>query len=146
MSLPADTDAYMLHRLPLRLVRQLLCVEDNYAEAEATINVGEVGVDPEGKVEAAVLLELVAQTYAAAHGYQDQLANRPANIGYLAGVGDFEVQCLPSAGQQLLIKVKSSRLFGDFYLVDGQVFCEGCVVAGGTLRVWVQPETRQQAQ
>ena len=33
MSLPEDTEAYMLHRPPLRLVQQLLCVDGDYAEA-----------------------------------------------------------------------------------------------------------------
>jgi len=143
MSLPTDTEAYMLHRSPLRLVHKLLCVLADYAEGETTLRIGDVGVGPDGRVEGAVLLELVAQTYAAAHGYRDRLDDKTRNMGYLVGSQDFRIEWLPPAGQPLLTKIKSSRSFGDFYLVDGQVLCEGRVAAGGTLKVWVQPSTQQ---
>ncbi|MBN1506039.1 MAG: hypothetical protein JW955_04290 [Sedimentisphaerales bacterium] len=142
MSLPADTEAYMLHRSPMRLVHRLLCVLGDYAEGETTLCIGDVGVAPDGRVEGAVLLELVAQTYAAAQGHEDRAANKVGRMGYLVGTQDFRVEDLPPAGQPLLVKIKSSRSFGDFYLVDGQVFCEGRVVAGGIIKAWVQPDTQ----
>jgi histidine ammonia-lyase len=145
-NLPADTEAYMLHRPPMRLVQRLRWVEDSCAEGETTLSVGDVGVDQDGRVEAAALVELVAQTYAAAQGYQDQRSGKPANLGYLVGVSDFRIDRLPSAGQRLLIKIKSSSAFEDFYLVEGQVLCDNCVVAGGTLKVWVQPDAERQAR
>ncbi len=119
MSLPADTETYMLHRSPLRLVHTLLCVKDGYAEAQTTLNVGDVGIGPDGRIEAAVLMELVAQTYAASQGYQDRLADKSTNIGYLVGAQDFHIEDLPAAGQQLLIKIQSSCSFGDFYFYRG---------------------------
>jgi predicted hotdog family 3-hydroxylacyl-ACP dehydratase len=146
MSLPADTEMYMLHRRPMRLVHTLLCVEDDYAEAQTTLNVGDVGIGPDGKVEAAVLMELVAQTYAASQGHRDRLADKPTNIGYLVGAQNFHIHDPPSAGKQLLIKIRSSNAFGDFHFVDGQVLCEGSVVAGGTLKLWVQPGAPQDAK
>jgi len=145
MSLPADTEAFMLHRSPMRLVHRLLCLDADYAEGETMLQAGDVGVDPQGKVEAAALLELVAQTYAAAQGYKDRQADKASAIGYLVGVQDFHIERRPSAGQRLLIKIKSSCSFGDFYFVDGQVLCEGCAVAGGTLKIWVQRDAGQPA-
>lgn len=145
MTLPADTEAFMLHRSPLRLVQSLLRVEDDYAEAQTILNAGDVGVGPDGRVEATVLLEIMAQTYAAAQGYRDRDSGKPADLGYLVGASDFRVERRPSAGQQLLIRIKSSCSFESFYLVEGQVLCEGRVVAGGTLKVWVQPGAGQQA-
>lgn len=142
MSLPADTESYMLHRSPLRLVHRLLRVDEDCAEAQTTLHVGDVGVAPDGKVEAAVLLELVAQTYAASQGYKDRAVGKATNIGYLVGAQDFHVEQLPPAGQQLLIQIKSSRPFAEFHFVDGQVFCNGALVARGTLKVWVQPDTQ----
>ncbi len=146
MSLPVDTEMYMLHRSPMRLVHTLLRVEDDYAEAQTTLKMGDVGIDPDGKVEAAVLMELVAQTYAASQGHQDRLAGKSTNIGYLVGAQDFHVQDCPAAGRQLLIRIRSSNSFGDFYFVDGQVLCEGTVVASGTLKVWVQSGVPQDAK
>jgi predicted hotdog family 3-hydroxylacyl-ACP dehydratase len=138
MTLPADTEPFMPHRSPLRLVQSLRRVEDDYAEAQALLKAGDVGVGPDGRVEAAVLLEMVAQTYAAVQGYQERDSGKPANLGYLVGASDFRIDHRPPAGQPLLIRIKSSCSFGDFYLVDGQVLCESRVVARGTLRVWVR--------
>jgi predicted hotdog family 3-hydroxylacyl-ACP dehydratase len=143
MTLPADTDAYMLHRPPLRLVQRLLCVEDSHAEAQTTLKVGDVGVGPDGKVEAMTLVELVAQTYAAAQGYRDRDKEDPVSRGYLVGVSDFQIESRPPAGRPLLIKIDSSCSFDDFYLVEGHVLCDDVVVAGGNLKVWVQPKTGQ---
>jgi predicted hotdog family 3-hydroxylacyl-ACP dehydratase len=155
MSLPADTERYMVHRAPLRLVHQLLRVEDDHAEAQTVLELGGVGVGPDGRVEAAVLLELVAQTYAAAQGYQNRLADRatgtpnanrgvgdPVTIGYLVGAQNFHVEASPVAGRPLVIKIKSSCAFSDFHFVDGQVLCDGIVVAHGTLKVWVPPDAK----
>jgi predicted hotdog family 3-hydroxylacyl-ACP dehydratase len=141
MSLVVDIEAYMPHRLPMRLVSELLCVEEAYAEAQTTLNIGNVVVDPNGKVEAAALMEIVAQAYAAAHGYQNQRDGKPAMRGYLVGIKDFRIEYLPSAGQRLLIKVRSSRLFEEFYIVEGQILCEDCVVASGTLNIWTSHDT-----
>jgi 3-hydroxyacyl-[acyl-carrier-protein] dehydratase len=144
MTLPADTEPYMPHRSPLRLVQSLLRVEDDYAEAQTVLNAGDVGAGPDGRVEAAVLLEMVAQTYAAAQGYQDRDSGKPADLGYLVGASDFRIERCPLAGQPLLIRIKSSCSFGDFYFVDGQVLCGGQVVAAGTLKVWVQRRNHRQ--
>ncbi len=145
MTLPTDTEACMLHRSPMRLVQSLLRVEGDYAEVQTILNTGDVGVGPDGTVEAAVLLEMVAQTYAAAQGYQDRRSGKPADLGYLVGANDFRIEHRPLAGQTLLIRIKSSCSFGSFYLVDGQVLCEGQVVAGGTLKVWVRRDAEQRA-
>jgi predicted hotdog family 3-hydroxylacyl-ACP dehydratase len=158
MGLPADAETYMLHRPPLRLIQSLLRVEDGYAEAQGTLNAGDVGVGPDGKLEPAVLLEMMAQTYAAAQGYEgsqtrssafgdpdQQKAGKPAELGYLVGVSDFRIEHRPAAGQPLLVRIKSSCSFGSFYLIDGQVLCEGHVVAGGTLKVWVQSEEKHKS-
>ena len=145
MTLPADTEPYMPHRSPLRLVQSLLRVEDDYGEAQTILNAGNVGVGPDGRVEATALLEIIAQTYAAAQGYRDRDSGKPAGLGYLVGVSSFRIEHRPLAGQQLLIRIKSSCSFEDFYLVDGQVFCEGQVVAGGTLKVWCNRSAGPQA-
>ena len=148
MSLVVDIEAYMPHRLPMRLVSELLCVEEAYAEARTTLNIGNVVIDPNGKVEAAALMEIVAQAYAAAHGYKYHCDGKPALRGYLVGIKDFRVEYLPSAGKRLLIKMKSSSPFEEFYTVEGQILCEDSVVASGTLKIWAsndaEPEKNEQ--
>lgn len=144
MSLPADTEQFMLHRGPLRLVRRLIHVDGDYAEAETEFEPGAVGLDADGNVERTVLLELVAQTYAAARGYLDLKEEKRPALGYLVGASDFRVERVPQAGQLLRIEVQSSNSFEDFYQVDGRVLCQDEVLAEGTLKVWLQTETGPQ--
>jgi predicted hotdog family 3-hydroxylacyl-ACP dehydratase len=54
-----DIEKYIPHRLPMRLVSELLCVEDEYAEAQATLAADSIGVDWNGNVEAVVLMEII---------------------------------------------------------------------------------------
>jgi predicted hotdog family 3-hydroxylacyl-ACP dehydratase len=136
----------MLHRSPMRLVRRLVCVEDNYGRAETVLESGDVGVGPDGNVEAAALLEIVAQTYAAAQGYRDRADNRSPTLGYLVGASDFVIEHVPSAGQRLHVEVRSSRSFEEFYSVEGKVLCDDRVLAHGTLKAWVQPAKQRGAE
>jgi predicted hotdog family 3-hydroxylacyl-ACP dehydratase len=144
MNLPADTEQFMLHRAPMRLVHRLLCVEGDRAEAESKPEAGDAVIGPDGKVERTALLEMVAQTYAAARGYRDLSENKPPALGYLVGASDFRIERAPQAGQLLRIEVQSANSFEDFYLVDGRVLCQNQVLAEGTLKVWLQIETGPQ--
>ena len=144
MRLPADTEQFMLHRSPMRFVHRLLHVEGDFAEAETTLEAGDIGIDPDGKVERAALLEMVAQTYAAARGYRDLSENKPPALGYLVGASNFRIKHAPRAGQLLRIEVQSSNSFEDFYLVEGRVCRQDDVLAEGTLKVWLQTETGPQ--
>jgi len=132
----ADIETYLPHRPPMCLVSQLQYVEDDYAEARAVVNAGDAGIGPDGKVEALVLMEIVAQSYAAAQGYLKQRDKKPTLFGYLVGIKDFLIEELPSAGEQLLIKLKSTSSFDNFYVIEGQVLCEDKLMAGGTLKIW----------
>lgn len=144
MKLPADTEQFMLHRSPMRLVHRLLWVEGDLAEAEATFEQGDVGVGPDGTIERTVLLEMVAQTYATARGYCDLKENKPPTMGYLVGVGDFHIERPAQAGQVLRIEVESSNSFEDFYQVEGRITCQDQVLAEGTLKLWPQKGTDSQ--
>lgn len=139
MSLPADTAAYMVHRPPLRLVKRLLKVDGDDAEAETVLELGDVGVTPDGRVEAAALIELIAQTYAAAQGHRDSESDQPPELGYLVGASNVEIHQVPRAGERLHIVIKSTLAFEDFHTVEGQVLCEGSLLAEGTLKAWVKP-------
>jgi predicted hotdog family 3-hydroxylacyl-ACP dehydratase len=132
----ADIETYLPHRRPMRLVSHLQLVEDDYAEACAILNYGDAGIGPDGKIEAAALMEMIAQSYAAAQGYLKQRDKKPTLFGYLVGIKDFHIEELPSAGQQLLIKIKSSSSFDNFYIIEGQVLYENRLMAGGTMKIW----------
>jgi predicted hotdog family 3-hydroxylacyl-ACP dehydratase len=144
MNLPADTAPFMPHCAPMRLVYRLLSVEGDRAEAESKLEAGALGLDPDGKVERTVLLEMVAQSYAAASGYRDLSENKPPALGYLVGVSDFRIERSPHAGELLRIEIQSANSFEDFYLVKGRVLCHDKVLAEGTLKVWLQTDAGPQ--
>ncbi len=142
MTLPAPAQAYMIHEPPLLLVQRLLRVDGSFAEAETVLASGMVGVAPDGSVEAAALIELIAQTYAAAQGYRDSDAEQPPAVGYLVGASEVRIEQVPRAGDNLRIEIESTLAFEDFHTVDGRVLCDGKLCATGTLKAWVQPRDR----
>lgn len=144
MNLPADTKQFMLHRAPMRLVHRLLCVEGDRAEAESKLEARDVGIGPDGRIERTVLLEMVAQTYAAARGWQDLSESRQPLQGYLVGASDFRIERAARPGEELRIEIRSANSFEDFYLVEGRVLCRNEVLAEGTLKVWLQTTTGSQ--
>jgi predicted hotdog family 3-hydroxylacyl-ACP dehydratase len=129
----------MVHQAPLRLVKRLLRVDGPVAEAETVLESGDVGVAPDGRIEAAVLIELIAQTYAAAQGYRDSISDQSPGVGYLVGASDVRIHRVPRAGDGLRIEVHSTLAFEDFHTVEGRVLHDGDLLAEGTLKAWVQP-------
>ena len=144
MNLPAATEDYVIHRRPMLLVRRLLCVDGDYGEAETVLEPGDACIGPDGRVEPAAMVELVAQTYAAAQGYRDSEAGKTPSKGYLVGAGNFVIEDIPSAGELLRITVNSTCAFEDFYMVDGQVLRGDQKIASGTLKAWVQSKDEPQ--
>jgi predicted hotdog family 3-hydroxylacyl-ACP dehydratase len=139
MSLPADAQAFMIHRPPLRLIERLLRVDADTAVAETVLPPGAVGLAPDGGVEAAALIELIAQAYAASQGYRDSESDRPPGIGYLVGASDVRIHRRPQAGERLRIEIRSCLAFEDFHTVEGRVYSAAVLLAEGTLKAWVQP-------
>jgi predicted hotdog family 3-hydroxylacyl-ACP dehydratase len=136
-SLPMDVNTLIPHERPMRLIDRLLKAEEQSGIAEAIVQPESPLLDEDGCLEPVVMIELIAQTYAAMKGYQDLSSGRSSRKGFLVGISDFHVVGRTRAGQRLRIKVETVGSTGGFALAEGEVYQEGERVAAGAIKVWV---------
>ncbi len=140
MSVPQDIAPYLPHRPPLRFVQSLLeCTKDEVI-TEGVFGPDSIVVDRERVVDNAALLELVAQSYAALRGFEDQQRGFATANGYLVGITQFTAHAAAHAGEALRVAVRTTGVFEDFFVGEGRVTRAGELIAEGTLKVWMQKD------
>ena len=82
-------EEYIPHRPPMVLVTQLLSVTDNKIEALASLSSDIWFIRPDGFLEPATYVEILAQCFAAGSG-----VTHPQQIGYLAGIKKLQTHAL----------------------------------------------------
>lgn len=139
VGLPAPAAGLIPHRRPVRLIEQLVAVHAQGGTTRTNVREDSLFVTPEGTLERAAYLELMAQTYAALKGWRDRQHGQLPRVGYL--VGATGVVCTGTAiiGDQLITTIQETGTFGAFKLVQGHVYVRDQLLAGGQLRLWLEP-------
>ena len=138
-ALPAAFELVVPHRLPMRLVDTLLSHEGARTVAEAGPREMHLFAEKDGRLHAAALLEMMAQTYAAAIGYQMTLEGKPVRDGYLVAVNEFTAHADAFKTDRLTIETTSTGTVDAFSMADAVVKRGEEVVATGGLRVFSLP-------
>ena len=85
------------------------------------------------------LLENIAQTAAAGAGYRENQVNKPAAIGYIGAVKNFEVFVLPQINDVLTTEtVITDRIFNTT-LIKGKIICNTLPVAQCEMKIFSMP-------
>jgi len=137
--LPAPAADLVPHRPPVRLIEHLLEVHAAGGRASTTVRADGLHVNADGTLDPTAHLELMGQTFAAAKGWRDRQQGRPPRMGFLAGATG--VDCLATAriGDHLTIAIKQTGTFGSFAMLEGHVYHHDRRIAGGQLRLWLDP-------
>lgn len=127
------------HRGPAILIEQVQSHTDEVTECLTVIR-PELQYVREGRADAALALELMAQTVAAHVGLRGRWNGGEARQGYVIGVpkmcffgGDYRV------GEALSIWVRVLFVEGPVARFEGRVHCGAAVRAEGTLTVFEPP-------
>ncbi|MCK4501639.1 MAG: hypothetical protein KAU22_01305 [Desulfuromonadales bacterium] len=136
-SLPLAAEELIPHRLPLRLIDELLEVDGKSAVVAADVAVACPLVDATGKLEEIALVELIAQGYAALKGYTDRLEQKPVRQGFLVGVKKVEWFAAAQVGDRLLIKIDTIAELDDFVVASGEIWCRDSLIAAGEIKAWL---------
>jgi 3-hydroxyacyl-[acyl-carrier-protein] dehydratase len=107
---------------------------------ESTMAPDSIFVRDDGSVGPAVLVELIAQAFAAVKGYEDLIGGSPVAKGFLVEVKRFEVFGTAHGGDKLSIIIKKAGETDDFALAHGTVMREGAMIASGNVMVWIRKE------
>ncbi len=146
MELPLDAELLIPHRKPMCLIDHLDTYDGKSCSASACLPVNSLFViDNKGTIEHMVLLELIAQTYAASKGYEDMMDGIDFSMGYLVGISNALFYSDAYANQNLLIKVGSEEAFDNFHFAEGQVWHNETLLMKATMKIWINSEDNKQA-
>jgi len=126
------------HRAPMQWVNALTSCTDKTASATACFVENDFAV-VDGQVLETALVELVAQTVAAALGHHARAGSgKPgaAAIGLLVAASNFKIQSRPPAGKTVHIEVRERRRLGPMLMITGTISCDGQIIAAGDLSVY----------
>lgn len=137
LALPLAAEELVPHRLPLRLVDQLIAVEGKNGSVVARVREECPLVDTSGQFEAIALVELIAQSYAAIKGYLDRSAGSPVRQGFLVGIKKLEWFAAAKVGDELQIKIRTLVELDDSAVAAGDVWCGEILLARGEVMVWI---------
>jgi predicted hotdog family 3-hydroxylacyl-ACP dehydratase len=137
LALPVTVDKLLPHRLPMCLVDRLVEFDDNSGVVEACIGPDSLLVDKDGTLDRVVLIELIAQSYAAVKGYSDLLGGKEIKKGFLVAAKQIELNGRAAPGDLLRIRVSTTGVVGDFNIADGVITKDDMVLASGNITVWI---------
>lgn len=137
LALPVTVDMLLPHRLPMCLVDRLVEFDDNSGVVEACIGPDSLLVNKDGTLDRVVLIELIAQSYAAVKGYSDLLGGKEIKKGFLVAAKQIELNGRATPGDLLRIRVSTTGVVGDFNIADGVITKDDMVLASGNITVWI---------
>jgi predicted hotdog family 3-hydroxylacyl-ACP dehydratase len=139
--LPQPAVNFLPHRPPMCLLDTLLACDDSGCRTEVLITAQGLMVDAAGLLEPVALVEMIAQSFAAMRGFDDQRSGRPVREGFLVGVRRMEMHGAVAVGDRLEVTVQTSAMVGAFAVAEGVVRRGDEVVASGSLKLWIpEPE------
>ncbi len=133
------------HRPPMRLLDRLLQADSEEALAVKTFRENDYGLDGDVVGEPA-LIECIAQTVAAMHGYEKINSGESPGLGYLVGLAGFSIFAQPRQGQELIIKVRTIKRLGAMCLVSGSIHCSDQLQAEGQLKFFIPEGDHEQTK
>jgi predicted hotdog family 3-hydroxylacyl-ACP dehydratase len=137
MALPMPAEAFIPHRLPMRLVDTLLSCQGGAGVVEAVPPAGSILADEDGALDEVAFVELLAQGYAVIRGYDDLLNGREISEGYLVGVRKLRVTGRARVGERLLIRIRTVGTFERFALAEGEIEAGTQIIASGSIKLWI---------
>lgn len=93
----------------------------------------------EGRLEAAALVENIAQTAAAAAGYESRQSGEKVKIGFIGAIKNLQVYALPVKGDLLETETSLVNSVFNVSIVTGEVYCKGKLLVSAEMKIFLQP-------
>ena len=135
--LPVQADHLIPHGTSMRMINQLVQVGERQAATHFEVRADSPWTDEQGRLDDMAYIEMMAQSFAASHGFHLSAEERPLDRGLLLGIKNLVISGEAHVGDRLTIHVRKVARFGDFGLVDGEVQHDtGDLLATGQIKVW----------
>jgi predicted hotdog family 3-hydroxylacyl-ACP dehydratase len=124
-----DIESYIPHRDPIRLISEVLEIEDEKGVTAATVKADWPLCDGR-EINPLILVETVAQTAALVEGHKRKREGKTGTKGWLVGIknAEFNVARIP-VDTRLVISVKNMYSFDNYGVIEGIVKSGEKVVA-----------------
>ncbi len=144
--MPADASKYIPHGPSIRMIDRLTQIGERTSRVEFTIPPNSLWTDETGVLDEVAYVEMIAQSFAATHGFHRWAHETADQQGLLLGIKDLQITGQARVGQKLIIHLRKVARFGDFGLVEGDIRHEdGSLVATGQIKVWRPNEEMEKA-
>lgn len=144
-SLPCPAEKLITHRGPMLLIDELLERQHGHAAASATLDGNNICISRNFGVLPEYFIEILAQTVAAASGYDRLIAEAPPGAGFLVGVDNFSCEnfttiftTTPAKQQNFTTRIDTAMEAGAMKIVHGNVFSGDTSVATAELKLWLE--------
>ncbi len=134
--LPCPAEQLLPHRPPMLLIDSLLQREKDRAVASARFDENNIFLSRDRGLLPEYFIEIVAQTMAAANGFDACNSNSKVKDGFLVGLESFSLHHpLPDTQEFRIVAVKDMA-FGQMQVIDGEVFADSTPIASVRLKLW----------
>jgi MoaA/NifB/PqqE/SkfB family radical SAM enzyme/predicted hotdog family 3-hydroxylacyl-ACP dehydratase len=135
--LPVSVVGLVPHGKSMRMVDQLTEVGERNAQTTFSVTNECVLVDGAGRLDELAFIEMIAQSFAACHGFHLSLDERREHRGLLLGVKALVVSGQARVGDRLTVHLRKVTRFGGFGVVEGDIYREdGKLLATGQVKIW----------
>jgi MoaA/NifB/PqqE/SkfB family radical SAM enzyme/predicted hotdog family 3-hydroxylacyl-ACP dehydratase len=136
-TLPVSVVGLVPHGKSMRMVDELTKVGERNAQTTFLVTKECVLVDGAGRLDELAFIEMIAQSFAACHGFHLSLDDRRQHRGLLLGVKELVVSGEARVGDRLTVHLRKVTRFGAFGVVEGDIYREdGKLVATGQVKIW----------
>ena len=122
-------------RPPFVMIDKLLMINEKGATSIFKISEKNLFLS-DGFLAEAALIENIAQTAAARIGYISLNENKPAPIGYLAAVQNFEVFSLPKLNDEITTEISIENVIFNVLIISGKIMCNNENIAACNMKIF----------
>jgi predicted hotdog family 3-hydroxylacyl-ACP dehydratase len=130
-------------RKPFVMIDALLHSDEKRTKTTFQIRQENIFVE-DGLFREAGLLENIAQTAAARVGYVVQKEKKPAPMGYIGAVKNFEVFDLPRVNEELETEITITNQIFDITVITGSITCNQRLIARCEMKIFITNHKKNQ--
>ncbi|MEE4241957.1 MAG: hypothetical protein V2I36_10865 [Desulfopila sp.] len=142
--LPLPAGPFLPHRPPMLLLDKLVERKGGKATASAHIGEGNICMTAGGALLPESFIEILAQTMAAANGYDATGLNQHPKSGFIVGLEQCSFQHIPQNASDISAHIVETMTLGALKAVQGEVFAGNTAVISAELKVWEEAEKKEE--
>jgi MoaA/NifB/PqqE/SkfB family radical SAM enzyme/predicted hotdog family 3-hydroxylacyl-ACP dehydratase len=136
-SLPVGVAGLVPHGKTMRMLDQLVQIGERESRVTFAVTKECLLVDAAGRLDELAFVEMIAQSFAATHGFHLSPEERRLHRGLLLGVKDLAVGGEARMGDLLVVHLRKVTRFGAFGVVEGAIYRQdGKLIATGQIKIW----------